>query len=454
MGSISAGTLGSVATASGRTYSLEASRPLSEVVDTFDGHDDAIGVLITDDGRFVNALSRESVARFLSRPYTQFLYLHRPISHLLASWTIPALECPDHADVSEVITLALSRPAEQRYEPIVASGPGSLRLVDVHGLLVQQNRILANTLSSLELQRTATARAEREREELQAQLIEASRNAGRAEVATGILHNVGNVLNSVSVARAVVSRKLEQSKVPNLAKAAQLLNDHREHIGRFMTEDPRGQQLPGYLVKLADTLAEERAFLLHEMTELGENVEHIKQVVATQQSYARARAVVQPVRPADLMDDAVRMNALSFERHNVTVERRYEDIDPVPMDRHKVLQVLVNLISNAKNAVKKAAQADRRIMLSVSRCAGGPDAMIQFVVEDNGVGIPGDNLRRIFSHGFTTRKDGHGFGLHSSANFAKELSGTLTVDSDGPGCGARFTLQLPAAPRPAVRGAA
>ena len=62
---------------------------------------------------------------------------------------------------------------------------------------------------------------------------------------------------------------------------------------------------------------------------------------------------------------------------------------------------------------------------------------------DNGIGIPADNLTRIFGHGFTTRKEGHGFGLHSGALAAKELGGALTVESDGPGKGATFTLEFP-----------
>ena len=68
-------------------------------------------------------------------------------------------------------------------------------------------------------------------------------------------------------------------------------------------------------------------------------------------------------------------------------------------------------------------------------------------VADNGIGIPAENLTRIFAHGFTTRKHGHGFGLHSSALAASEMGGALRVQSDGHGCGATFTIELPLSPK-------
>ncbi len=179
------GSLEFVAIACGQTHEIDSSRPLSEVVDALDRHVDAIGVIVTDSGQFVGTLSRESVARFLSKPYTQFLYLHRPIAHMLGKWSSPPLECAHDMNVSDVIALALGRPVEERYEPVVALGPDGERwIVDVHNLLLQQNHILESTLASLEQQRAATAKVEREREALHAQLLEASRDAGRAEVAT------------------------------------------------------------------------------------------------------------------------------------------------------------------------------------------------------------------------------------------------------------------------------
>jgi signal transduction histidine kinase len=123
----------------------------------------------------------------------------------------------------------------------------------------------------------------------------------------------------------------------------------------------------------------------------------------------------------------------------VEVVREFENVPPMNVDKHKLLQILVNLVRNAKYACQESERVDKQMTV---RVANG-DGRIKISVIDNGVGIPPENLTRIFNHGFTTRKDGHGFGLHSGALAAKEIGGSLNVHSDGPGQGAAFTLELP-----------
>jgi two-component system, NtrC family, sensor kinase len=112
----------------------------------------------------------------------------------------------------------------------------------------------------------------------------------------------------------------------------------------------------------------------------------------------------------------------------------------VRLDRARVLQILVNLISNASHALENAPGDAHQITLTVNAVAG---SNLRVSVRDEGEGIPAQNLTRIFAHGFTTRKSGHGFGLHSCALAARQMGGTLTAHSDGPGRGATFTLELP-----------
>jgi two-component system NtrC family sensor kinase len=149
------------------------------------------------------------------------------------------------------------------------------------------------------------------------------------------------------------------------------------------------------------------------------------------------------LNPKELVEDALRLNAGAVERHRVTVVREYEPAPPVSVDRHKVLQILVNLIRNSKYALDERGHTDKVMTFRIRRVGA---ERIAISVIDNGVGIRPENLQRIFEHGFTTRKHGHGFGLHSGALAAKELCGSLTAHSDGPGKGAAFTLELPIAP--------
>jgi PAS domain S-box-containing protein len=291
---------------------------------------------------------------------------------------------------------------------------------------------------------TERKRAEAKLENLHRQLLDTSRQAGMAEVATNVLHNVGNVLNSVNVSFAVVSDKVRKFKVSNLARAAGLLQEHRDDLAAFLSSDPKGTQLPGYLINLAQHLTEEQAQVLKELQSLSNNVEHIKEIVAMQQNYSKVSGVVESLPVVELVEDAVRMHTAALARHDVRVIREYAETPPVSVDKHKVLQILVNLIRNAKYALDEGGQSDKRLTLRVGKNSSN---FVHVTVMDNGVGISAENLPRIFEHGFTTRKDGHGFGLHSGALVAKELGGTLIVHSDGVGKGATFTLTLPCVPK-------
>lgn len=291
---------------------------------------------------------------------------------------------------------------------------------------------------------TKTREMELALEKAHRELVDASRAAGMAEVANGVLHNVGNVLNSLNVSIGVIAAGLRQSKANSLLKLAQVLRAHQPHLGAFLTTDPKGKRVPEFLSSLAKHAAEERTRLLEEVTALQKNIDHIKEIVSMQQAYATTVAVVEPLDPVALMEDSVRLNAGGLLRHEIEVERNFQSTPPVVAEKGKVVQILVNLIRNAKNACDESGRTDRRLTLRI-KPAGTPER-VQFIVQDNGVGIPWLNLERIFGHGFTTRANGHGFGLHSAANAAKEMKGSLTVHSEGVGHGATFTLDLPAAP--------
>ena len=285
------------------------------------------------------------------------------------------------------------------------------------------------------------ARAAAELQQVHGQLMNLSRQAGMAEVATGVLHNVGNVLNSVSVSATVVRDRLRKSEIGNIHRAAAMLQGRNGELGDFLTHDPKGRLVPEYLVKSSQLLAAERDELMAEMVSVGQHIEHIKEIVSMQQNYAKVSGVMEPVTPASLVEDALRMNAAALERHEVTVIQNIEENVPqVMVDRHKVLQILINLLRNAKSALDDLPPSQRRLEIQVRQTATGNVAIS---IKDNGVGIPQENLARIFGHGFTTKKDGHGFGLHSGALAAKQMQGSLTVHSDGSGKGAMFIRELP-----------
>lgn len=276
--------------------------------------------------------------------------------------------------------------------------------------------------------------------EAQSELLATARAAGRAEIATNVLHNVGNVLNSVNVSAGIIGSTVRASRVSRLARATQLMSAHPGSLGEYLTADEKGKKLPAYLCALSDALCTERDEILKEVERLTKSVDHIKDIVATQQSHAASSHVIEPVHPSELAEDALRMQETALVRHGVSVVRDYGPITSVPLDRGRVLQILVNLIGNAKQAMSGSPDGEHVLTVRVGMSA--PDRL-RFAVTDRGVGISPENLTRIFAHGFSTRKGGHGFGLHSSALAARQLGGTLTAHSEGVGKGATFVLELP-----------
>jgi PAS domain S-box-containing protein len=302
---------------------------------------------------------------------------------------------------------------------------------------------------SVEFLRDITARkaSGEELERVHKQLVTASRQAGMAEVATNVLHNVGNILNSVNISASLVIERVKQSKGPGVSRLAALLKEKGPALAEFIVHDERGKHIPEYLTSLGEQLLGDQKMALEELASLRDNLEHIKDTVAMQQSYAKLCGVTETIAVAELVEDSLRLNAGAFVRHGVTLCREFGEVPPITVDKHKVLQILVNLVRNAKYACDESGRSDKLLTLRIEKVPAG----VRICVIDNGVGIPAENMSRLFTHGFTTRVDGHGFGLHSGALAAQELGGSLSVMSDGPGCGATFVLELPVGPAEAAR---
>jgi len=326
----------------------------------------------------------------------------------------------------------------------VAGGALSERLaIAAPGELRELRDYLNQMTAELERRHAERDVSDERNQALRSELLAVTRMAGMAEVATGVLHNVGNVLNSLNVSVAMISDHVRGSRVAGLSRSIELVDRFPGGLSAFLDTE-KGKVLPTYLTAVSRHLAEENARVLGELDSVNRNVEHIKAIVAMQQSYARPGGLRQPVALGELIDDALHMGESSFTHHGIEVVRDYPGDIELFTDRHKLLQIMINLISNARHALDDHAAADQGTAphrLTVR--ARATEGALTIAVADTGVGIPPDNLDRIFQHGFTTKPGGHGFGLHASAIAARELGGSLGVASDGPGHGATFTLELP-----------
>ena len=301
----------------------------------------------------------------------------------------------------------------------------------------------ANTALAQEIEQRKAIEVEREK--IYRMLVESSRQAGMAEIATAILHNVGNALNSINVSASMIDDQVRHTKAVGVGKLSAMLKEHQNDLSAFLANDTRGCQIPSYLENLTEVLAGEREKITGELTHLRKNIEHVKEIVAMQQSYARVAGVPEPVAVHELVEDALNVEGCSLLRPKTRVVRDYQSTPIIHTDKHKVMQILVNLVSNARHACDESGHDRENITVSISTV----DDCVRIVVKDDGVGIAPENLTRIFTYGFTTRKKGHGFGLHSSALAARELHGSLVAESDGINQGARFILELPLNGKPA-----
>jgi predicted ATPase/signal transduction histidine kinase/tRNA A-37 threonylcarbamoyl transferase component Bud32 len=279
----------------------------------------------------------------------------------------------------------------------------------------------------------------RELKQAQARLVDTARQVGMAEVASNVLHNVGNVLTSAVINLEMMQRAVGSSRIGKLKQATTLLLEHRGNLAAFLAPEARGGQLPDYLAALADELMGQQVRLMEDLDAMGQHIEHIRAIVQVQQAYAKTSLMEEECDLAQLIDDALRIQMTALQRHGVSIRRELSVVPRVTVDKHKVLQILINLLSNAKYALDAVPEGERH--MSVRLVAEGKRVLIQ--VTDAGVGIATEVREQLFSHGFTTRKDGHGFGLHSSALAAQLLGGHLSLESEGPGKGAVASLELP-----------
>jgi len=397
-------------------------------------------VLLDGGHYFARAGNFESLARdktlgyVLLSSYEQPLYALKQTQQLLLIASLCAIFIG--SAVIWWVIRKITQPLRDLRDSVEAVGRGdlsrrlTLKYQDECGELAEDYNHMADNLKQ----------SREELEKTHAELMESSRLAGMAEIASGVLHNVRNVLTSINIASALVTESVKNSKAVNLKKIVALLREHEANLGEFLSKNPKGQQAMIYLGALSEHLVQEQEKLIKELGMIQEGTKHIEDIVRAQQSYARVSGYTETLKVADVVQDALKMSVPG--RSSVQIVKEIPDDLLVTVERHKMLQILVNLMRNAKQACDGSADEVKRLTI---RATNG-DGFVHVAVSDTGIGIEPKNIDRIFSHGFTTKKDGHGFGLHSSAAAARQLGGALRVSSEGVGKGATFTLDVPVQP--------
>ncbi len=291
---------------------------------------------------------------------------------------------------------------------------------------------------------TTRRETEAQLEDVQKQLVDAAHQSGMAEIATGILHNIGNILNSVNLSTEELDRILSNFKLPPFSKAVDMLESNRDDLANFLTKDEKGKKLCDYLIMLQKSFAQDHDKSKQEVACLKEKVQMIKDVISTQQEYAKGTSYSEEIDIGALIEDAIKVEQSSLNKTSIGLTKNLEVLPKCRVHKTKLLQVMTNLIKNAKEATLEVDRAgvERNIVIE----SGLMDTSHAFIkVIDNGCGISKSHIDKVFQHGFTTKQNGHGFGLHASVIAMNEMSGNIAVESDGPNQGTTFTVTVPLA---------
>ena len=281
-----------------------------------------------------------------------------------------------------------------------------------------------------------------ERDQLRRELEDVADNNQMADTASTVLHNVGNVITSLNVAVNVVHELVNQSSVILVHRIAELLKGHDEDWGTFLTQDSKGKRIPPALVKLGSHLVEEQQTVLKEIEGLVRNIDHVKQIIFLHQTMAKSHGMGESLSVVELLDQAVELSFQPGDGKWIRIQRDYQAVPAVMIDKHQLLQILVNLLRNAKQAMQ--LQGGSNHILTIRLEGRSEDGLsVVMTIRDTGIGIAPEHLAKMFTRGFTTKQDGNGIGLHSSMVTIHSMGGSLQAYSDGVGTGATFTLILP-----------
>jgi nitrogen fixation/metabolism regulation signal transduction histidine kinase len=345
---------------------------------------------------------------------------------------------------------AMSRVAKgQLSERLQSTGNDEIDVLTRHfNAMVRELEHNDHTIRDLNLNlqervRERTAQLEstiRELQNTQSQLTDVAHRAGMAEVATGVLHNVGNVLNSVNISVSMLTDQVRRSKLADLESFVARLTSQGDRLGDFLAAEGRSRKLIDFLQLALQRLNDEQCEMLRESESLGQKVEHIKGIIHAQQVYAKQVPFRERVDLGQLIQDVLTLHSDSIRKHVVEIRVEADEIPVITVEKAKLLQVVDNLIKNAIESIVQCGGETRQITIQIQLADA---STVRLAIRDSGDGIRAEDLDRIFSYGFTTKPTGNGFGLHASALAIASAGGKIHAASPGVGQGAVFTVELP-----------
>ncbi len=286
-------------------------------------------------------------------------------------------------------------------------------------------------------------------EETREQLSLSAHRAGMAEIAVSVLHNIGNAMTSVNVRIYQLEERLQKSDIASLEKIYVLLQSEDaafQKSGGAETgpDTARREKLLQYFNAVIASLRENGDLMLADCAFIKKGLDHIMEIISLQQKYAGIRGFETREDVNELLKDSMEMMKDSLQKRNIHLEFDLIPSAPVFVNRNKLIQVFINIIKNAYEAIDAAPPENtKKISIATLLEKKEETAYIQIIISDTGIGVPPDAADKVFRFNYSTKERGTGFGLHDAANYITAQDGMIRLHSEGIGKGASIIIWLP-----------
>lgn len=274
---------------------------------------------------------------------------------------------------------------------------------------------------------------------VQQELLDKAHKAGMADVATETLHNVGNILNSITTSMHLLQQAFTRCPTADLSRALTIIREHGDDIPSFLNTSQKAEMLIRYLLKLDTLFGKYQIESIEHLDRLSLKVQMIADVIAAQQAFTMNSQYTRTADVHKLIEDALTMQSGSFEKYRITCKRVYGQLPEIQLQPNKFIHVIINILKNAEEAMFADTGRERIITIRTS----ATESFVQVEIKDTGHGVTKKEMEQIFTYGYTTKPDGHGFGLHSCANYITEMKGQIWAESEGHNTGTTLFIKLP-----------
>ena len=275
--------------------------------------------------------------------------------------------------------------------------------------------------------------------ETRMQLVDQSFQAGFAELARGVLHNLGNAMTPLGVRLANLGERLRSAPAEDAEQAVNELQSRSCDLARKV-------DLEEFLRLACKELAVTVRAAQEDVTVMSRQTTAVQSMLVEQMRAARNEHVIEPVRLTELLSQSLEIVPDACrQRLTVDTDETVRRLGVVRVARTVLRLILQNLIINAADAVRDAGRDKGVLHVSAEIVRERDVQQLHLQCKDDGVGIAPQNLERVFEKGFSTKspETNHGIGLHWCANAVSALGGRIWAASEGPGRGASLHLMVP-----------